>query len=309
MLMYPLFQYWMVWMMNKYKERMIGYAFVLPALLYMVLFVGYPIIDNFRLSFIDVNMMNFTDKSHPFVGLQNYVDIFQTGIIQRALQNTVIYTVLCICFQFIIGLAFALFFNQDFYLAARLRGLVMISWLLPATITALIFKFMLGLDAGIVNDILLRLHLIGSPIEWLVQPDNAMWSVVISNTWIGIPFNMILLTTGLTTIPKDIYESAAIDGANALRRFFRITLPLLKPAILSLLVLGFIYTFKVFELVVIMTKGGPINATEMMSTYAYKLSFDQFRFSQGAAAANIMFLVLLVVGTVYLRMANKEEVN
>ncbi len=132
-----------------------------------------------------------------------------------------------------------------------------------------------------------------APIEWLLKPMNAMWSIVIANTWIGIPFNMILLTTGLTTIPKDIYESAAIDGAHAVQRFFRITLPLLKPAMMSLLVLGFIYTFKVYELVVIMTKGGPVNATEMMSTYAYKLSFDQFHFSQGAAAANIMFLVLI----------------
>src|SRR5690606_18600949 len=132
---------------------------------------------------------------------------------------------------------------------------------------------------------LTELHIVAEPIEWLVNPVTAMLVLILANTWIGIPFNMILLTTGLTTIPKDIYESASIDGANVMKRFFSITLPLLKPTVMSLLVLGFIYTFKVFDLVLITTQGGPVNATQMMSTYAYKLSFDEFNFSLGAAAS------------------------
>lgn len=181
----------------------------------------------------------------------------------------------------------------------------MISWLLPATITAMTYKFMFG-SGGIVNEMLMHF---GGSVNWLVTPVPAMLALIFANTWIGIPFNMILLTTGLTTIPRDVYESASIDGANRIQSFFRITLPLLKPAIYSLLVLGFIYTFKVFELVLIMTHGGPVNATQMMSTYAYKLSFDEFNFSQGAAASNVMFLMLLIVGIVYLRIVRKEEVS
>lgn len=294
---------------NKLKTWSIGYAFVLPALIYMLLLVGYPIIDNIRLGFLNVDMSNFIQSDHQFVGFQNYIDLFRDGTIIRTLFNTVVYTVLCIVLQFVIGISLALFFNQKFALASRLRGLVMISWLIPATITAMVFKYMFALDGGIINNALMSLHLINAPIGWLVQPELAMLSLVIANTWIGIPFNMILLTTGLTTIPKDIYESASIDGANAIQRFFRLTLPLLRPAILSLLVLGFIYTFKVFELVVIMTKGGPVNSTEMMSTFAYKMSFDQFQFSQGAAVANIMFIVLLIVGFWYFRVVHKEEVS
>ncbi|WP_322907412.1 sugar ABC transporter permease [Paenibacillus campi] len=294
---------------NKLKTWSIGYAFVLPALIYMLLLVGYPIIDNIRLGFLNVDMSNFIQSDHQFVGFQNYIELFQDGTIIRALFNTVVYTVLCIILQFVIGISLALFFNQKFALASRLRGLVMISWLIPATITAMVFKYMFALDGGIINNALMSLHLIDAPIGWLVQSNMAMLSLVIANTWIGIPFNMILLTTGLTTIPKDIYESAAIDGANAIQRFFRLTLPLLRPAILSLLVLGFIYTFKVFELVVIMTNGGPVNATEMMSTFAYKMSFNQFQFSQGAAVANIMFIVLLIVGFWYFRVVHKEEAN
>jgi multiple sugar transport system permease protein len=290
------------------RSKLYGYYFVLPALIYMLLLVGYPIIDNIRLSFYDVNVLNISAKSQPFIGLQNYSEIFNKGTVQIAMGNTLFYTVLCIIFQFIIGFALALFFNQKFGLSGRLRGLVMISWLMPGTITALMFKFMFSLDGGIINSLLLRLHLIHSPIEWLIQPHSAMWAAIIANTWIGVPFNMILLTTGLITIPKDIYESAAMDGANAINKFLRITLPLLKPAITSLLILGFIYTFKVFDLIVVMTNGGPVNATEMLSTYSYKLSFGEFNFSQGAAVANILFVILFIISLGYLKMVSKEEV-
>lgn len=294
--------------MLKRTRIITGYLFVLPALLYMLFFVGYPIVDNLRLSLYDVNVMNLSNGDQPFVGLANYRTLIEEGILGTAISNTLIYTVACIVLQFLVGLAFAMLFSQSFRFAQRLRGLVMISWLLPATITAMMFKFMYG-SGGIVNELLTQLHVGSGAIGWLVTPIPAMITLIVANTWIGIPFNMILLTTGLTTIPKDIYESASIDGASAVQRFFRLTLPLLKPAIYSLLVLGFIYTFKVFELVLIATKGGPVNATQMMSTYAYKLSFDQFNFSQGAAASNVMFLILLAVGVVYLWLVRKEEVS
>lgn len=293
-------------MMAMSKERFAGYLFVLPALIYMLFFVGYPIIDNVRLSLINVNVMNIASGEQPFVGFDNYRILFQEGILGKTIINTLIYTVGSIIIQFIIGLGFAMLFSLPFRFAQRLRGVVMISWLLPATITAMMFKFMFSGD-GIANAFLMQWHLISQPVEWLVNPGTAMFILILANSWIGIPFNMILLTTGLTTIPRDIYESASIDGATVIQRFYKITLPLLKPAIQSLLVLGFIYTFKVFDLVLITTHGGPVNATQMMSTYAYKLSFDEFKYSQGAAASNVMFLVLLVVGIIYLRLVNREE--
>lgn len=295
--------------MTKSKDFIAAYIFIVPALLYMLVFVGYPIIENIRLSFLDVNVMTVTRDVQPFVGFENYKILHQKGVIVTALKNTLIYTIACLVFQFMIGLAFALLFSRSFRLAPQLRGLVMISWLLPPTVTAMVFKFMFSTNGGIVNEIIKLLAPWAEPVEWLLTPFTAMLALVIANTWIGVPFNMILLTAGLTTIPKDIYESASIDGANAVKRFFYITLPLLKPAIYSLLMLGFIYTFKVFDLVIIMTKGGPVNATQMMSTYAYKLSFDEFNFSQGAAASNIMFLVMLIVAFLYLRMVYREEVS
>ena len=135
-----------------------------------------------------------------------------------------------------------------------------------------------------------------------------MWSLIITNIWIGIPFNMILLVTGLSTIPKSVYESASIDGTNWFQNIIYITIPLIKASILSVLTLGFINTFKVFDLVFIMTNGGPVNATEVLSTMSYRYSFDQFKFSMGSTVANVLCLILGVVTFIYISNVSKDEV-
>jgi multiple sugar transport system permease protein len=166
---------------------------------------------------------------------------------------------------------------------------------------------MFNSDIGIINHMLMQLRIIKEPIQWLSMGNTAMTSIIIANIWKGVPFNMILLASALTTLPSDVFEAASIDGANALQRFIYITIPLLKPAIISVLTLGFIYTFKVFDLVYVMTGGGPGSSTEMLSTLAYRYSFGEYNFSQGAAAANVLFVLLMAVGLIYIRIVNKEE--
>ena len=183
----------------------------------------------------------------------------------------------------------------------------MISWLLPVTVAGLLFKFMFASQGGIINQFLMQLGFIEKPLEWLLNPGSAMVAIIVANIWIGIPFNMMLLITGLTTVPNDVYESCKLDGANKVQTLFMITIPMIKPAIMSVLTLGFVYTFKVFDLVWTMTKGGPVNSTELVSTYAYRLSFEEFQFSKGAAAANVLFLILLLVGIFYIKLINEEE--
>lgn len=283
-----------------------GLLYVLPAFIYMLIFVGYPIFQNLILSVQDVTMRNLISPDKAFVGFQNYIDIFQDKVFLRSLYNTLIFTVGCLAIQFLIGFLLALFFNQNFKFAKPIRGLLMMPWMIPITVTALMFKFIFGTDVGILNYIFSSLGLIQENIEWLTTPGTAMLAIICANIWIGIPFNMILISTGLTTIPKELYESAAIDGAGKVQTFFKITLPLLKPTIESVLILGFIYTFKVFDLVYVMTSGGPVNSTHMLSTYSYKLSFEMFKYSKGAAVANVLLVILLIVGTFYLR-ATKEE--
>lgn len=298
-------------MNNKKKRHLfrhdnVGIFFVLPAFIYMLVFVGYPIIRNIILSLQDVTVRTLTAPSKPFVGLQNYKEIFSDPVFMKALLNTLLFTICCLVLQFVIGFALALFFNRHFSIAKPIRGLMLIPWMIPITVTALIFKFIFGTDVGILNYILQSLGIISENIDWLTSTNTALFAIICANVWIGIPFNMILISTGLTTIPKELYESASIDGAGKIQTFFKITLPLLRNTIESVLILGFIYTFKVFDLVYVMTGGGPVNSTHMLSTYSYKLSFEMFKYSKGAAVANVLLVILLIVGVFYLR-ATKEE--
>ena len=292
----------------KNREGLTGAAYVYPALIFLMLMIGYPIIYNFIISFQDIDVMTVKNATHNFVSFDNYLKLWSQDILPQVLKQTITFTFWCILFQFLIGLSLALFFSRTFKAAKPVRGLLLVIWVVPMTVTALIFKFMFQTDGGFINVALRTLGLINTNIEWLINPTTAMTALVIANCWVGIPFNMILLTAGLKGIPDVVYESASIDGATGIYGFFHITLPLLRPAIMSVLILGVIYTFKVFDLVYVMTSGGPMNTTELMSTYAYRLSFKQYQFSQGAAAACVLFVCLTFVAAAYLRMVRKDEV-
>lgn len=285
----------------------VGILFVLPAFVYMLVFVGYPIIRNIILSFQDVNAGNLVRGTKNFIMFENYLELFQDDVFRISLFNTLKYTILCLVFQFLIGFLLALFFSKRFSFAKPVRGILLVPWMIPVTVTALMFKLLFATDIGVINYILRSLHLIDKNIEWLTTPGTAMFALVCANIWIGIPFNMILISTGLTTIPKELYESAAIDGANKVQTFWSITLPLLRPTIESVLILGFIYTFKVYDLVYVMTSGGPVNSTHMLSTYSYKLSFEMFKYSKGSAVANVLLVILLIVGMFYIKATTAGE--
>lgn len=290
-----------------FRHENVGLLFALPAVVYMLIFVGYPIVHNIILGFQNVDVMNFLRGQKRFVGFENYVELFHDEVFFKSVGNTFVFTVCCLFFQFLIGFALAMFFNRKFSFARPVRGILMMPWMIPMTITALMFKFMFSTKVGVVNNILTGLGITSANIEWLTDQNIAMIPVIIANVWIGIPFNMILISTGLTSIPGEVYESAAIDGAGPFQQFIRITLPLMRSTVESILVLGFIYTFKVYDLVYVMTSGGPVNSTQLMSTYSYKLSFDNFLYSKGSAVANALLVILLLVGIVYLRITTRGE--
>lgn len=290
------------------KNDRAGYFFVLPSLIFMIVLVGFPIVYNFILSVYNVDVITMGANSQVFVGLKNYIDLFKVPTMRTSIINTIVFTAGSIFLQFVIGFALALLFNMKFALAKPLRGILLISWMIPVTVTGLLSKFMLSSNGGIINSILINLHIISQPLDFLVSPNLAMPSIIGVNVWIGIPFNMILLTTGLSNIPTSYYEAAEVDGANVIQKFFNVTLPLMKSSMLSVIILGVIYTFKVFDLVFVSTGGGPVDATELLSTYAYRLSFTQYSFSQGSAVANVLFLLLFVVGIIYIKLVGKDEV-
>ena len=274
-----------------FKKKLTLFAFVLPGAAFMTIMIIFPIISNIIMSFKNVDLMNFATGDSHFVGLKIYQKICRTEVTWIAVKNTLVFTLWCLVFQFPIGFLMALFFGQDFKGAGPLRAVNVVAWMIPMVAVA-----------GV-------LHLIQKPVEWLAHGNTAMAAIIIANIWKGVPFNMILLATALTTVPQDIYESASIDGATRIQRFFYITVPLLRPAIISVLTLGFIYTFKVFDLVYVMTGGGPGSFTEMLSTLAYRYSFSEYNFSQGAAVANILFVMLMAVGMIYIHIVTREDEN
>ena len=287
------------------KKRREAYIFILPGFIYLVAICGYPLIYNLILSFKNVNVKNLATGASVFVGLDNYKQLFADPTFQLVFKNTIEFTLACLVVQFTIGFLFAMFFSKKFTLAGPIRGLVLVGYMMPMSVTALLGKNLFLLDGGVINDLLMKVHLISSPIDWLVNGGTALGAVIAVNCWVGIPFNM--LTSGLTGISTDIYESASMDGANAFKRFIYITLPLMKPAMLSVLMLGFIYTFKAFDLMYIMTAGGPFNSTDVLGTYAYSKAFTQYEFSQGSAIAMVLFACLFLVGIFYLKLLSKED--
>lgn len=289
------------------RQEPAGYAFVLPTVIFLAIFVLYPLIYNLIISFQNVDIMSFLNPNKQYVGWANYAKVVQSKVFPVSLWNTFFFTVVNLLIQFPLGLLLAIFFSKKFRFAEPLRGLMVVAWMIPMVATAGLWKWMLDTN-GILNYIMVSFHLISSPIHWLTSESTAMWGVIFTNSWVGIPFNMVLLATGLSTLPESVYEAASIDGANNWQRFWLITLPLLRPSIISVLTLGFIYTFKVFDLVYVMTGGGPVNATEVLSTFSYRLSFTDYQFSQGSAVANILFVILVGIGILNLWLTKDEEV-
>ncbi|ULT59522.1 sugar ABC transporter permease [Neobacillus drentensis] len=290
------------------KGDRIGYLFILPALVFMSALMFYPIIYNFVISMQKVDVMTLLNPHKQFIWFDNYINIFKSKVLINAIVKSFTFTIGCIIFQFSFGFLLAVLFNRENKVFKFMRAVMLVPYILPATVSAIVFKFIFSVNGGIANEFLQTIGLIDKPVEWLLHPETAMLSVIIANIWCGVPFNMILLSAGLANIPKDLYESAEIDGANAFQKFFAITVPSLKSSIEAVLVLGFVYTFRVFEIVYVMTNGGPVNGTEIMAILSYKTSFINFNFAEGAAISNILFLILFIVGIFYSKMIKKDEV-
>jgi multiple sugar transport system permease protein len=295
--------------LRVFRRSLGPYFFVLPALLFLVIFLLYPIFTTLLFSFEQVDVGGLMTGDTPFVGLQNYHNVLTDKVFLSSLSVSLIFTAACIVFQYSLGFLLALLFNNRFPLVGLMRASVLVAWMLPVVVSGTIFKWMLQTDSGIVNYVLSVLGLIHVPLHWLTDTKLALWGPIIANIWIGIPFNMTILLAGLQGISPALYEAAAVDGANGFQRFLYITIPQMRASSLIVLTLGVIYTLNVFDLIYIMTGGGPVNATEVLPLYAYQISFNQFDLGGGAAVAVLMLLFLLAVSAVYLLLIRNEDAS
>lgn len=288
-------------------SRWAAVGFAAPLLVYLVLFYAYPLWRNVDLSLHDYTIRAFVQGNAEFVGFENYAEVFASSTFPTALTNTVLFTVGSIVFQFAIGLALAVFFRSSFRLSGALRAMFLVPWLLPLIVSASTWAWMLNSDNGIVNSVLGAFG--AEQINWLTSPDTALLSVTIANIWLGIPFNLVILYSGLQNIPGDVYEAASLDGAGAWRQFWSITFPLLRPVSAITILLGLIYTLKVVDVIWIMTTGGPGDASTTFAVWSYREAFGtgQPDFSPAAAVGNVLILVALVFGFLHLQLQRRQE--
>lgn len=289
-------------------EEIIKILFVVPAALAMMLLFGYPIVKNVLMSLQDYGLQTFFTGRAPFVGLDNYTAVFNDPVFGKAVVNTVLFTAGSILGQFVIGMALALFFYKSFPLSGVIRALFLLPWLLPLIVASATWRSILDQDSGILNVALEKLGVIDTPIPWLNSTKVALIAVIMVNIWIGIPFNLTLLYSGLQAIPEDLYEAGSLDGATGWKAFRYITWPNLRPVVSVVLILGVVYTLKVIDIILGLTGGGPSNSTQTIATQSYERSFVDFKFGEGAALSNILIVVSLVFAIIYLRV-NRRAVD
>jgi multiple sugar transport system permease protein len=292
---------------RRARAQWAAWGFLAPVVAYLCLFYAYPLYRNIDLSVRSYTVTSFVSGNAPFAGFANYASVFSSPTFAPALINTAIFVFVSIAFQFAIGLALAVFFHRNFPLSGLLRALFLVPWLLPLLVSASTWSWMLNSDSGIVNAFLEAFGI--GQIDWLTSPTWSLVAVLIANIWIGIPFNLVIMYSGLQSIPADILEAAAIDGAGGWQRFWRITFPLLRPVSAITLLLGFVYTLKVFDIIWIMTRGGPATSSTTLAIWSYQLSFGSLLpdFSSAAAVGNVLILIAVIFALIYIRARNRLE--
>jgi multiple sugar transport system permease protein len=284
------------------RESVFSWLMMALPLLFLAALVGYPLIYGILLSLEDRPV---AQPGH-FVGLKNFITDFHDPIFWRVAVNTFTYTIIATLLKMVGGLGLAVAMNQDFRMKNLVRALLLLPFIVPTVLSTVAWMWMLDPAFSIVNRLLIGLGVPKPGPSWLGNPILAMFSIIMINTWRGLPFYGITLLAGLQTVSPELYEAATIDGASGWQRFWFVTLPLLKPIILIVTLFSVIFTFADFQLVYVLTHGGPQNATNLFATYAFDIGMGAGQLGLGASIALMMLpaLALLIVAlTLYLRRA------
>jgi multiple sugar transport system permease protein len=276
---------------------------ILPSLLLAFWIIGYPIYDVIMAAVHEVNRFG---KLRDFVGLGNFQTLAADPIFWASLWRTLVWTVGVVGGTLLLSLPIALVLNDDFYGRGLMRVIIMLPWAVSLTMTAIVWKWSLHGQYGMVNETLQGLGILSRPVEWLATADIAFPVEILVGILVSIPFTTTVFLGGLSSLPDEIYEAARIDGANAWERFTHLTMPLLKSFFNIALVLNVIHVFNSFPIIWVMTKGDPANSTDILVTYLYKLAFQYGRIGDAAAMSLIMFVILLAFTIVYARMQMKQ---
>jgi multiple sugar transport system permease protein len=289
---------------NRWADALMGYAFTGPAIVLMLLLIFVPIGYTLYLSLWDTSL---TNPNPVFLGLKGFAAIFQSADALNVVRNSFVWTILVASLQFAVGLGTALILNRQFRLRWMGRAVIIIPWVIPGVVAGMVWRLLYDAQFGFLNTLLARLGITAVHIDWLGLPGLAMLSVVLTAIWKGFGFSMLMYLAALQTVPPSLYESAQIDGADAGQRFAYITIPHIASVIRTTVLLTAIWTFNYFEIIWVMTGGGPIRTTHIAPTYIYELAFMNFNFGNASRFAVLSFLLVSVASIQYIRMIFKRE--
>jgi multiple sugar transport system permease protein len=280
---------------------------LLPSFVFVALFSLYPIIDSFRLSFYRL-ILTLPWLGQKMVGWQNYHDLLSDPVARQALKTTLIFAAVTIPLELLLGLVIALVLNEAFGGRGLMRAIVLVPWAIPTVVSAQTWRFLFNDRYGLVNVMLFG----GDTARYiapLAEPHLALMAIMIAEVWKTTPFAALILLAGLQAIPDDLYEAASVDGASPWQKFCHVTLPLIKPALLLALLFRTIDSLRVFDLVFIMTQGGPADRTNVLQFYGYKKTFAEGMVGYGSAIAVVVFLLALLLSMIYLRFLNTSRLQ
>lgn len=287
------------------EDRILGIALLLPALVIIGAVTLYPLVRSFWISLHGWNLTR-PNEGNPFLGLANYRYILQDPTFWSSLRITVTFVVAAVALEITLAIGIALLLNRDFRGRTFVRMLALLPWAVPSVVNGIMWKWILNPSYGALNGLLYSLHLIDQYVIWLGSPNLALASVVWADIWKETPFIMLLVLAALQTIPKELYEAARVDGANAVQSFFTITLPLIRPVLFVAIALRTIWALKSFDLIYTLTAGGPSGGTSVVGYYTYIKTFVSLQLGRGAAVAYIMTVVVLILVVIYQRVLYRE---
>jgi multiple sugar transport system permease protein len=285
------------------RERVLGPLFITPALILIMLLVAYPFCVAVYFSVSN----SFIGRTSHFIGLTNFIRLWDADAFRQTFQNAFVFTGISVAFKLVLGISLALLLNQQLWFKRMIRGAVLLPWVIPTALSTLGWSWMFNSLYSVVNWTLLASGIIDPPgPNWLGQKYYAMAAVIIVNIWRGLPFFAITLLAGLVAIPKELYEAAEADGAGPIARFWYVTLPLLKGVLAIVVLFSTIFTFSEFNIIYVLTHGGPINSTHLFATLARQVGLETGRIGEGAAISLYLFPALMIVVWAQLRYVRKQ---
>lgn len=282
------------------KLTAVAFGYLSPTLVLLAVLMALPI---GMVVWYSLQNNVITNANPEFVGIEHYLDIFTDSQFHAALRNTAVFVLASVAAHLVLGIGFAMLLNTQLlphWVKTIFRTIFVLPWLLTVAIVAVLWRLILN-PSGVFNYLLVSTGLIDAPREWLADPRLALFAVVLINIWCGYPFFMISMLAGLQGISAELYEAASVDGAGPLRKFFSITIPQLRPIIISMMLLDLIWTSHQFTLIWMTTGGGPLDRTELLSTYTYKLAFSQYMFSAASASAVVVLVISALMAFAYVR--------